>query len=146
VVKRVKDDWATQPIENVAEIRERQRRRIEGWLDQLTWQMRPMRDTDGEILRDSRGEPIMVPDTSNIPWNVVSKFETLLGNITGTSRPIEIHHSGMVGMAVAGVIATLTEEEARQLVAEQLDVERKARLAEKYGIDKEVAARLTLVK
>jgi hypothetical protein len=146
VAKQIAEEWQNHPIENVTEIRERQRRRVEKWLDQLTWQLKPMIDAYGKPVLDSHGRQIMVPDSSKIPWASVAKFEALLGNITGTTRPIEVHHSGMVGVAVAGVISSLTEEEARELVEEQLVVERKAQLAEKYGITEEVAAKLTVVK
>jgi hypothetical protein len=136
IAQRIEADWQSQRGATVSELRARQQRRIEHWMTMLVRaHMTDLRDEYGEVVLDSRGNPIKIPDAKKIPWNQLARFEQIFGAISGTNRPIEVHHSGAVGVAVAGIIASMTDEEAMRMAATQLEIERKAALAEKFGIE-----------
>ena len=146
LLEEIETSWASDYAEGLEEIRERQRRRLETWIAQLASARKPLKDDAGKTVTDQRGRVVKVPDVDNIHWSQIAKFEQLLSSITGTNRPIEVHHSGSLGVAVAGIIANLSEDEARTIVQQQLDTERKAALAEQFGIASLTVPNFQIVK
>jgi hypothetical protein len=69
----------------------------------------------------------VVADPSKYQWSAVVALERLYSQIVGTAQPVEVNHTGSVGVALAGVIANLTDEQANEMAAEELERMRKAR-------------------
>lgn len=78
------------------------------------------------------------------PWSALMQLEQVVGRVAGTMTPIEVNHSGDVGVLVAGAIAQLTPDEAEAMVREELAVRERARLADRLVVD--VPPQLSLVK
>jgi hypothetical protein len=100
---------------DVARERERHARRLEYRLRQAT------SFTKRDPVTGQR-----VPDLARFRWNAIVGLETLISKVRGTAQPIEVNHGGSMQVALAGVIAELTDDEVERIAAEQVALRRKA--------------------
>jgi len=125
IIVEVIEDWMRKSAQCDLRVeRERHKRRIELRLQQATSATRRNPNTNE-----------LEPDYDKWRWGVVTQLEQLYSRVAGTAQPVEVNHSGQVGVALAGVVANLTEAEADAIVAEELELERKAQERDQLIVD-----------
>ncbi len=77
----------------------------------------------------------VVPDPAKWKWSAISQLERLVGQVRGTLHPERLDVGGSIGVHLAGVIATMDEDELVLEAAKQVELERKALERDRLVID-----------
>lgn len=127
LIARVRAQWAAEDADRRATWKSDQIRSIERSVHQLEMQIADALRLQSEARQES--PPRRIAGPAHHLYTNKARYLELLAEITGTMAPMEVHHTGNVQLsaAVVAVVASLSGEEAAELLQEAEENERLAK-------------------